>query len=48
MRITKLQKIIACPWCNTRSSLVWTDERGEYCISCKKNLKTGKKIGEEN
>nr|MDO8114874.1 hypothetical protein [Candidatus Sigynarchaeota archaeon] len=44
MKITKLQKVIACPWCSTRSSLVWKDEYGEYCLSCKKNLKTGKNI----
>nr|MDO8115442.1 hypothetical protein [Candidatus Sigynarchaeota archaeon] len=45
MRITKHSEAITCPWCNAGSTMTLSDEHGEYCMACKKDLKTGRKIG---
>jgi hypothetical protein len=42
LRVTKHKETITCPWCNAGSTMTFQDERGEYCMACKKDLKTGR------
>jgi endogenous inhibitor of DNA gyrase (YacG/DUF329 family) len=47
MRITKHRETVTCPWCGAGSTMTWSDEHGEYCMACKKDLVTGKAMGGE-
>jgi hypothetical protein len=42
MRVIKHPKAVTCPWCKAGSTMTFQDGRGEYCMACKKDLKTGK------
>jgi hypothetical protein len=44
MRITKHRVTVVCPWCSAGSTMTWSDDHDEYCMACKKNLKTGKEM----
>ncbi len=44
MRLTKHRETVTCPWCNVGTTMTWTDGRGEYCMACKKDLKSGKEM----
>jgi hypothetical protein len=42
MRVAKHKEPITCPWCNAGATMVFADDRGEYCMACKKDLLTGR------
>ena len=44
MRLTKHAETVTCPWCKSGTTMTWTDQHGEYCMSCKRDLKTGKEM----
>jgi len=41
MRVAKHEKQVNCPWCKAGSTMTFQDARGEYCMACKKDLRTG-------
>jgi uncharacterized protein (DUF983 family) len=44
MRIAKHRETVYCPRCGAGARMTWQDENGEYCMACRKDLKTGKEM----
>jgi hypothetical protein len=44
MNLAKHRETVYCPWCSAGSRMTWSDEHGEYCMVCRRDLKTGKEM----
>ena len=42
MRVVKHETQVTCPWCKAGATMTFQDARGEYCMACKKDVKTGR------